>query len=98
MARILFVMELSDEENRPQSAVDLAARLRRQFGSAARAAQAVGVTRQAFHDWLGGHQVSMKHVVAMTALLAIGDRGPVDMAIDTETGGPAEPHSLGYDQ
>jgi len=97
MARILFVIELSDEENRPQIAVDLAARLRAQFGSAARAAQAVGVTRQAFHDWLAGHQVAMKHVVAMNALLAIGDRASLDIAIDTDPS-PPDPHSPAYDQ
>lgn len=86
MARLLFVIELSDEENRPRSAMDLAARLRAQFGSAARAALAVGVTRQAFHDWLAGHQVAMKHVVAMTALLAIRDHAPLDNVIDSQSG------------
>lgn len=93
MARVLFVIELSDEENRPRVAVDLAARLRAQFGSAARAAMAVGVTRQAFHDWLAGQHVAVKHVVAMTALLAIADRTSLDITADAETGAPADPHS-----
>jgi hypothetical protein len=91
MARILIVIELSDEENRPQIAADLAARLREQFGSVARAAQAVGVTRQAFHDWLHGHHVAMKHLIAMNALAVVGDHTPVDTALDAETGAPGAP-------
>jgi hypothetical protein len=83
MARILVVIELTDEEDRPRIAKDLAARLRDKFGSVARAATAVGVTRQAFHDWLAGNQVTVKHFIAMSALLAVSDREP-DAAIDAE--------------
>jgi hypothetical protein len=91
MARILFVIELSDEENRPRIATDLAASLRAQFGSARRAAMAVGVTRQAFYDWLAGHPVAMKHFVAMTALLAIGDQESLGIATDDATDTPTDP-------
>jgi len=93
MARILFVIELSAEENRPQSAADLATRLRDRFGSAARAATAVGVTRQAFYDWLAGHPVTMKHFIAMTALLSIVESTSLDIVIDTQTDAPADPDS-----
>jgi hypothetical protein len=84
MARILFVIELPEDDNRPRSAVDLATRLRAQIGSAARAAMTVGVTRQAFHDWLAGHPVAMKHIIAMKALLAVGNHAPLDISIDVE--------------
>jgi hypothetical protein len=82
VARILLVLDLSDEESRPRAAAELAARLRAQYKSVPRAASAVGVTRQAFHDWLNGHHVTAKHIVAMFALLAIGDDTSLDSVLD----------------
>jgi hypothetical protein len=82
--RILIAIELPEGENQPRPAMELAARLRDQYGSVSRAAAATGVTRQVFHEWLTGHQVTVKHVIAMTALLAIGGAARLQNAVDFE--------------
>jgi len=82
VARLLFAIELTDAENRARPAQELAVRLRAHYGSTSRAAAQVGVTRQAFHDWLNGEHVSVKHIVAMAALLAITLDEPLDGLLD----------------
>jgi hypothetical protein len=56
--------------------------LRERYGSVSRAAAAVGVTRQAFHEWLTGQRMSVKHIVAITALLAVGGDASLDTSFD----------------
>jgi hypothetical protein len=85
MARILLVIDLPDQENRPREATDLAVRLRDHCGSVTGAAAAVGVTRQAFHEWLTGHHVTVRHIVAMTALLATAGLQQADTSVDADT-------------